>query len=290
MTASTSRPGVHFSDAPAATRARRRRGGTITELAPRAELARVSVGVGVVRSWDVAEVEDGARQFNAASLAKQVIGHLALSLLDDLDEPVHEAITVRHILSHTSGLPNWRPEGQPLRALRPPGQRWGYSSEGFVLLQRFLAERLGAPIDELADRHVFRPLAMTESRLDEPELGFHGNRPLITTARDYARFLAHVLRIDDDRWRPQWRIDDELAWGAGWGLELGPPIYGWQWGQNIDASGFVIGRPSTGDGVVVLTDLADGRPIYRQVVERELPGDHPSLRVEHNAAWIALFA
>src|SRR4051812_18675657 len=103
---------------------------------------RVSVGVGVVRSWDIVEVENGAQQFNAASLAKQIFGHLALMLLDDLDEPVRDAITVRHILSHTTGLPNWRPEGEPLRALRPPGQRWGYSSEGFVLLQRFLEDRL----------------------------------------------------------------------------------------------------------------------------------------------------
>jgi CubicO group peptidase (beta-lactamase class C family) len=249
----------------------------------------MSVGVGVVRSWDLVEVEDGAHQFNAASLAKQVIGHLALTLLDDLDEPVHGGITVRHVLSHTTGLPNWRPEGEPLRALRPPGQRWGYSGEGFVLLQRLLEQRLGAPINELADRHVFRPLAMSDSRLDDPEPDFHGNRPLITTAGDNARFLASALRIDDERWLPQWHIDRELAWGAGWGLELGPPIYGWQWGQNIDASGFVIGCPSTGDGVVVLTDLADGRSIYRAIVERQLPGNHPSLHVEHNAEWISLF-
>jgi CubicO group peptidase (beta-lactamase class C family) len=249
----------------------------------------MSVGVGVVRSWEVAEADEGARTFNAASLAKQVIGHLALTLLDDLDEPVQGAITVRHVLSHTTGLPNWRPAGQPLQPLRPPGQRWGYSGEGFVLLEQFLEQRLGVSLDELADRYVFGPLAMTHSRLDAPEADFYGNRPLITSARDYARFLAHVLAIDDERWQPQWRIDEELAWGAGWGLELGDPLFGWQWGQNIDASGFVIGSPTVGDGVVVLTDLADGRSTYRAIVERELPGDHPSLRVEHNPEWIALF-
>jgi hypothetical protein len=113
---------------------------------------------------------------------------------------------------------------------------------------------------------------------------------LITTAGDYARFLAHVLGIDDERWRPQFPIDDELAWGAGWGLELGPPVYGWQWGQNDDASSFVIGCPGSGDGVVVLTDVADGRTSYREIINRELPGDHASLRVEHNPRWIELFA
>lgn len=51
----------------------------------------------------------------------------------------------------------------------------------------------------------------------------------------------------------------------------------------------MIGCPSSGDGVVELTDDADARDFYRAVVERELPGDHPSLRVEHNATWLELF-
>jgi hypothetical protein len=66
-------------------------------------------------------------------------------------------------------------------------------------------------------------------------------------------------------------------------------VYGWQWGLNDDASNFVIGCPSTGIGVVVLTDDPDGRSYYRTVVERELPGDHASLRIEHNQAWLELF-
>ena len=246
--------------------------------------------VGMVRQWEVARVEGVDESMNAASLVKQVIGHVALELVDDLDRPIHADITVRHVLSHTTGLPNWRPAGAELTPLRPPGVRWGYSGEGFVLLQRELERRAGEPIDAVARELVFDPLGMGSTRLDDPEPGFHGYRPLLTTAADYARFLAHALSIDDERWRPQWRIDDELAWGAGWGLELGPAVCGWQWGLNDGASSFVIGCPSTGDGVVVLTDVADGRDHYRAVVEREMPGDHPSLRVEHNATWLALFS
>ncbi len=84
---------------------------------------------------------------------------------------------------------------------------------------------------------------MNDSRLDEPEAGLHGSRPLITTALDYGMFLAYVLGLNDERWHDQW-----LAWGAGWGLEVGPPCFGWQWGLNPDASHFVIGCPKTGDG------------------------------------------
>ena len=134
---------------------------------------------------------------NAASLVKQVIAHLALELIRDLDESVLDEITVRHVLTHTTGLPNWRPDGQPLEPLRPPGQRWGYSGEGFVLLQGHLERRTSVPIAALARDRVFGPLGMEQSRLGDPEAGFHGYRPLLTTAADYGLFLAHVLRFDD---------------------------------------------------------------------------------------------
>jgi CubicO group peptidase (beta-lactamase class C family) len=227
---------------------------------------------------------------NAASLVKQVIAHLALEFIEDFDEPVFGDITVLHVLTHTTGLPNWRPEGMPLEPLRPPGQRWGYSGEGFVLLQEHLERRTGVPIGTLARDRVFGPLGMNESYLADPEPGFYGFRPLLTTAADYGRFLAHVLELHDVRWEPLWRIDGELAWGAGWGIELGPPLHGWQWGLNDDASNFVIGCPSTGDGVVVLTDDPEGRSYYRAVVQNELPGDHAALRVEQNQTWLELLA
>jgi hypothetical protein len=47
-------------------------------------------------------------------------------------------------------------------------------------------------------------------------------------------------------------------------------------------------RPSTGDGVVVLTDDPNGRTYCRSVVQRERSGDHTSLRVEQNQTWLEL--
>ena len=244
--------------------------------------------VAIVRDGELARTEGDASVFDAASLVKPVVAHVALAVLSELDEPVQHDITVRHVLTHTTGLPNWRAEGEPLRPLRPPGEQWGYSGEGFVLLQHHLEQRTGTPITDLVHDLVLAPLGMAHSRLDDPEPGLHGLRPLVTTASDYARFLAHVLAIRDARWEPPWRIDDGLAWGAGWGLEAGPRVYVWQWGLNDDASHFMIGCPATGGGVVVLTDDPEGRAYYRSVVERELPGDHPSLRVEHNPEWLRL--
>ena len=137
-----------------------------------------------------------------------------------------------------------RPRSVPRSVTRQAGRGTrGYSGEGFVLLQEAIERQAGQPITELAQELVFSPLGMNDSRLDEPEAGLHGSRPLITTALDYGLFLAYVLGLDDERWHDQW-----LAWGAGWGLEVGPPCFGWQWGLNPDASHFVIGCPKTGDG------------------------------------------
>jgi CubicO group peptidase (beta-lactamase class C family) len=244
--------------------------------------------VAVVRGGELVRTEGDAAVLDAASLVKPVFAHVALAVLPDLDEPVCDDITVRHVLTHTTGLPNWRRPGEPLRPDRPPGRQWGYSGEGFVLLQRHIERQTGTPIAELVHDLVLAPLGMVDSRLGDPAPGLQGLCPLFTTAADYGRFLAHVLAVRDVRWAPLWPIDDELAWGAGWGLELGPRVYGWQWGLDPGASHFVIGCPATGDGIVVLTDDPDGRAYYRSVVERELPGDHPSLRVEHNAEWLRL--
>jgi CubicO group peptidase (beta-lactamase class C family) len=248
----------------------------------------VTASVGIVAGGQLVEARGHQAPTNAASLGKLVTGHLALELIDDLDEPIHGAITPRHILSHTTGLPNWREPGQALTPRRPPGVRWGYSGEGFLLLQKELERRMGQPIDDIAAARVFVPLDMVDTRFDDPEPGYHGHRPLLTTGADFGRFLAHALTIDDERWQPQWRIDDELAWGAGWGLELGPPVWGWQWGLSPGVSHFVIGCPGTGDGVVVLTDDPEGRAYYRDVVEQLYPGDHASLRVERNETWLEL--
>lgn len=225
---------------------------------------------------------------NAASLMKQVLAHVALCVIDDLDEPIWRDVTARHALSHTTGLPNWR-EGDALVPLRPPGRRWGYSGEGFVLLQHAVERTTGAPLPAVAADLVFGPLRMHGSRFDEPEPGYHGYRALITTAHDYAVFLAHVLAIDDERWRPQWLIDDTLAWGLGWGLELDAPVHGWQWGSNPDASNFVLGCPATGDGLVVFTDAAGGTSAYEHLVETYMPGRRAALHAFANPNWLDLF-
>jgi len=180
--------------------------------------------------------------FRAASLSKPVFAYLTLRLADEgrigLDRPLEQILgkplesfpdyrdlsadarqkrlTPRLLLSHQGGLPNWRRMTQNrLIFLADPGQRFGYSGEGYYLMQFVLETLTGVPLDRLARKYVFLPLGLEEtSYLWEPRFDGRfavdlatGLRPLIertrtkanaagsliTRAEDYARFLQAAM-------------------------------------------------------------------------------------------------
>lgn len=119
--------------------------------------------------------------FEAASLSKPVFAYAALKLADtgklDLDKPLSQyldkpyiegddrlkLITARRVLTHTTGFPNWRPRGQALKIIFPPGERFSYSGEGFVYLQKVVEHLTAQPLDDFVKKTVFEPLGMTSS-------------------------------------------------------------------------------------------------------------------------------
>ena len=170
--------------------------------------------------------------FDAASLSKPVFAHAVLQLVDagylSLDAPLGDylpnyvptdnrvsSITPRHILSHSGGFPNWRNADLPLKTYFQPGERFSYSGEGFLYLQKAVEAITGEKIHTLAERLVFQPFAMARSsfiwnwRFDlnrayphdafgRPALGGkpgEGNAAwsLQTTVADFASFLLAIL-------------------------------------------------------------------------------------------------
>ena len=90
---------------------------------------------------------------------------------------------------------------------------------------------------------------------------------------------------------PQAQIDDELAWGLGWGIERGEGGRAiWQWGNDPGYKNFVIGRPADRQGVVVFTNGDFGASVYTDVVGQVLPGPHPSLETRHRLKWMMAMA
>jgi CubicO group peptidase (beta-lactamase class C family) len=90
----------------------------------------------------------------------------------EFDRPDKNLITVRQLLTHTSGLPAWRPlyiiangekdaamaaiANQPLA--QNPGERVVYSDLGFIVLGFLLQRLTGLQFDHLARRDIFDPL------------------------------------------------------------------------------------------------------------------------------------
>ncbi|MBO8163951.1 MAG: beta-lactamase family protein [Brevibacillus sp.] len=115
------------------------------------------------------------------SLSDPVAGYLP-ELVRGTDSAGKQKITVFHLLTHTSGLPAWRPyfiahQGRDayLKAIAQealtaaPGQQVVYSDLGFMLLG-FLVERIwDESLDRLAQRLVFEPLGMQDTAFNPLE-------------------------------------------------------------------------------------------------------------------------
>jgi CubicO group peptidase (beta-lactamase class C family) len=231
-----------------------------------------------VRSAQGAAVVDENTVFEAASLTKPVFAHMVLQLVDQgylsLDAPLGDylpnyvpgddrasTITPRQVLSHAPGLPDWLNAEWPLKTHFPPGDRFSYSGEGFLYLQKAVEATTGKQAPVLVKQLVLEPFAMTQSsliwdsRFDVNRAYPHDDfgraalsfKPaeanaawsLQTTASDFGRFLLAVLdgsRLKPESaelWlRPQIEIkhqgaeclgprDGDMATGVAWGLGWG---------------------------------------------------------------------
>jgi CubicO group peptidase (beta-lactamase class C family) len=291
------------------------------------------------RAWGVADAKTGAPAteatlFEAASMTKPVFAASVLKLVEegrlDLDAPIPDAgtlpaqperlkMTPRMILSHTSGLPNWRKGGEerdgPLPVLAQPGSRFGYSGEGMFVLQRLAEKAAGEGLETYARRTLFVPLGMDRtSYVWTPALDAalatghkadgtpreraryrHANAAysLVTTAGDYARFLAalldpagaapnglsaasvaamltHQVRADarDPIERPGRGKGREVFWGLGFGLNTtasGDVVYH----SGANSTGFrsyAQFSPERGTGLVILTNGLGGGELWTRLV------------------------
>jgi CubicO group peptidase (beta-lactamase class C family) len=179
----------------------------------------------------------------AASLTKATFATMVMQLVQehviDLDKPVYQylpkplpeypayvdlaadprykAITMRMLLSHTSGFPNWRrfTDDKKLSINFTPGSRFAYSGEGIALAQMVVESVTMKSAEDLMNARIFRPLGMTRTSLvwqkrfeTDYANGYDGEgkslgpeRRLVadatgsmqTTLRDYARFARAVL-------------------------------------------------------------------------------------------------
>jgi CubicO group peptidase (beta-lactamase class C family) len=267
--------------------------------------------------------------FEGASLSKPVFAYAAMKLSEDgkidmdaslasylpepylPDEPRLQQITVRRVLGHTTGFPNWRRRGQPLTIIFTPGERFGYSGEGYVYLQSVVERRSGQPMAEFMKARLLEPLGLRASSytwIDDyerqaaqghdregkpvekgkPERG-NAAWSLHTTPEEFARFITILLRppgrsrihIAEEHVRemlsPHVKVNDALSWGLGWGLhERDDRDSFWHWGDNGAFKCFAVASQRERSGVVVMTNGASGLRICRDVVRTAMEYEHPA--------------
>lgn len=129
---------------------------------------------------DPAQAVSEETVFEAASLGKPLFAYAVLRLADagrfDLDRPLYDylpisdannsrmrRVTARHVLSHTTGLPNWRKQPGPLEPATDPGKEFSYSGEGFFYLQRVIEVAADKPFARFMREEALDPLDMKQS-------------------------------------------------------------------------------------------------------------------------------
>jgi len=84
----------------------------------------------------------------------------------------YKKLTLRMLLSHTSGFPNfrWFEDDKKLKIHFEPGTRYAYSGEGYQLAQLVVETATGKSLTPLMQEDLFGPLGMTRtSMIWEPQ-------------------------------------------------------------------------------------------------------------------------
>ena len=195
------------------------------------------------KNFGVADIRTGgpvtdSTMFEACSMSKPVFSYIALKQIEtgklEPDEPVwtiyddpafmgqelRKSITPRMLLSHTSGLPNWRPGEDEENSYLPveftPGLKFSYSGEGMYYLQKVVEKITGVTLDEYARKTIFEQLGARHSSFVYKEefgdniaaghdergnylkktnyLRANAGYSLYCSAHDFALFLIEIMK------------------------------------------------------------------------------------------------
>ena len=248
----------------------------------RAEMARQKVpgvamaivrkeGVVATKGYGLANVEHNVPVgpdtiFQSGSVGKQFTSTAVMLLVEQgkigLDDPITKffpdapapwrAITVRHLLTHTSGIPDYEdvkdgPASVDLRRdyteddltrfaykLRlefPPGSRWNYSNTGYVLLGIIIHKTSGQFYGDLLRDRVFAPLGMKTARIISEEdivPNRAGGYRLVKGALKNQRWVSPTLNTTADG-ALYLSLRDMVAWDKG--LRAGAILEPGSWAQ-----------------------------------------------------------
>ena len=240
------------------------------------------------------------KQFTAAAVMLQVEDG-KLSLDDSITKYFADApeswrpITVRHLLTHTSGIPDYEGELDYQRNYTEdelaqyafgltlefePGSRWNYSNTGYVLLGILIHKVSGQFYGDVLKERVFAPLGMTTARIiseedivlnraagyrlvDEELKNQEWVAPKLNTTADGALYLTVQDFVAWDRGLRKNAILKPQSWSQVYtpvSLKSGktyPYGFGWQLGESSGKPWYRHGGAWQGFTSVISRYLAD---------------------------------
>jgi CubicO group peptidase (beta-lactamase class C family) len=181
--------------------------------------------------------------FLVASITKPLVASAALLLVerglltlsDKVTDYIPEfgkngknAVRIRNLLTHTSGLPDMLPDNVALRKNHAPlsafvegtceveldfpaGRGVRYQSMGFAILGEIIQRISGVPCADFVRREIFEPIGMVDSWLGLPDEAFEGDAPIVDRVTEV--LLPDEMVGEDWNWNDRyWR-----TLGAPWG-------------------------------------------------------------------------
>ncbi|WP_100012743.1 serine hydrolase domain-containing protein [Lentibacillus sediminis] len=233
--------------------------------------------------------------FDLASITKVFTATAAMQLYEqgefNLDDPVADYIpefaqngkadvTIRQLLTHTSGFPAWIPFYRTAETREEayqqvfstalehePGTHYGYSDLNMITVAAIIEEISGERLDQYINEHITEPLGMTDTMFNPPE-----SLKMRTAATEY--------QPQTDRGIVWGEVHDENAWA-------------------MDGVAGHAGLFSTAQDLAVFAQMILNDGIYQgerileaetvEIMETneipEFPGDAHSLAWELNQDW-----
>ena len=142
--------------------------------------------------------------------------------IEEFAKPSHSQITIRHLLSHSSGLRQWYPTYYAIDSSSefvnwvvdldltgPPGENRRYSDLGFMVLAEIIERVTDQKVEDYLSERIYEPLGLSEIGFN-PDAGSdehivstsHGNpfeRKMISDDS-----FGYTIDVDPDSW-DEWR-------------------------------------------------------------------------------------
>jgi serine-type D-Ala-D-Ala carboxypeptidase len=172
------------------------------------------------------------------------VDDLVCKYIPDFNTPEKKNITIRNLLTHSSGLYEWYPlyyrasnkqetyaliAGLPLKD--SVGRQRKYSDLGFIILGQLIEVVSGMPLDVFFQENIFTPLGMTHTRYNPLKTGTFSKFAATSFGNPYEKRMVYdsslgfiVNGIDPRGWNG-WRnyvlageVNDGNAWYANGGV------------------------------------------------------------------------